>query len=595
MTHQRRALALAVPTLAFALVASACGGGGNRKEKSSGNSDGASSSSAADSSAASAPATSANGTTGGKGSTDESGAKLVDIAATPYDQIKDGGTLTQAIDQMSTQWNFNQVNGPESSTSAVMTPIMPGTYKAKADGTVVPDENYVLSWKVATKPAQVATFELNPKAKWSDGKPVAADDYIAEWKALSGKDKSYQVASSTGYDRVGSVKAGRSKFEVVVTFVKPFSDWQTMFSPLYPAKYNSTPTLFNKGYLNKIPVSAGPFKLSRLDQTAKTVTLVRDSGWWGRKPKLDSMVFRTLTSEATPDAFANGEIDFFDVGPDPDAFKRAKGVKGSEIRESGSLNFRHVTFNGKSPTLSDVNVRKAVSQAIDRNAIAKSDLKGLDFPAAALNNHIYMPGQKGYQDNAGALGAYDKDSAGKLLDAAGWKMDGAVRKKDGKSLELNLVIPAGTPVASNEATLLSAMLGQVGIKVKVTNAPSDAFFDKYVTPGKFDLTVFSWIGGISPIGGAFSLYQKPTGDDIHQNFARIGTTGIDNAFNQAVETLDPAKQVQEGNAIDKMVWQQVMILPFYQRPQITAIKSSLVNIGAATFQTNDYTAVGFKK
>ena len=591
MTQKKRALAFAAPVVALAIVAAACGGGGDKKSGSGDKDTSAASSSAASSGASKSSAPSKTAA----GGNDSTGAKLVDINATPYDQVKDGGTFTQAIDQMSTQWNYNQLNGPEASTNAVTSPLMPTTYLGKADGTIVNDPDYVTSWKLVTAPKQVVTYELNPKAKWSNGTSITAADFIAQYKALNGKTKGYDVASTTGYDRIGTVAQGKTKFEVVVTFAKPYSDWTTLFSPLYPAATNSTPAAFNKSYLNKIPVTAGPFKLSKLDLGAKTVTLVRNPAWWGRKPKLDSLVFRTLTIQATPDAFANGEIDTFDVGPDRDAYKRAKGVKNSAIRESGSLNFRHVTFNGTSPTLKDVNVRKAVEMAIDRGAIAKSDLEGLGWSTSTLNNHIYMPGQKGYQDNAGDAGKYDKDAAGKLLDNAGWKMDGQYRKKAGKVLNLSLVIPTGVPVSANEATLITAMLGQVGVKVTTNAVPSDPFFDDYVSPGKFDLTVFSWLGGIQPISGAVSLYQKPTGNDIHQNFARIGTTEIDSSFNAALEMLDPAKQIVEANKIDSMIWQQVMILPFYQRPTITAVKSNLVNFGSATFLSTDYTSVGFSK
>ena len=71
---------------------------------------------------------------------------------------------------------------------------------------------------------------------------------------------------------------------MIATFDKPFADWMALWSPLYPAKYQDTAAHFNSGYLSKIPVTAGPFKIEKIDKTAKTVSMVPDPNWWGAKP-----------------------------------------------------------------------------------------------------------------------------------------------------------------------------------------------------------------------------------------------------------------------------------------------------------------------
>src|SRR6476661_2641405 len=116
---------------------------------------------------------------GSGGSSGQSEAhKAIDINPQPRDSVKDGGTLRWAVDQYSTQWNYNQLNGPEASTLDVLTALMPQP--------MVADE----------------------KAKWSDGSPITWKDYETQWKALSGKDPKYEIASSTGYDRVKSITRG---------------------------------------------------------------------------------------------------------------------------------------------------------------------------------------------------------------------------------------------------------------------------------------------------------------------------------------------------------------------------------------------------
>src|SRR5262249_7552768 len=138
---------------------------------------------------------------------------------------------------------------------------------------------------------------------------------------------------------------------------------------------------------------------------------------------------------------------------------RAKGMSGIEIRRAAGPNFRHLTMNATSPNLQDVKVRQALAMAIDRNAIGKALLGPLGYDPTPLNNHILMTNQDGYQDNAGDVGTFNPDKAKSMLDEAGWKLDGSVRKKDGKPLEINFVIPTGVATSKQESELIQNMLG----------------------------------------------------------------------------------------------------------------------------------------
>jgi peptide/nickel transport system substrate-binding protein len=536
----------------------------------------------------------------GAGPGGEGGAlKRVDINATPRDQVKQGGTVRIAVDQFSTQWNSNHLNGPEASTSAVMGGLMPSPLRSDERATLSPDPNYVLSANVtSTSPRQVVTYRLNPKASWSDGKPITWRDYEAQWKALRSPSGPYQIASSTGYERIASVREGRDPYEVVVTFAKRYTEWQGLFGFLYPAATNSDPDTFNSGWLNKIPVTAGPFKLGKIDKTAKTVTIVRDPNWWGPPAKLDSIVFRALDVEASISAFVSGEVDVVDVGPNQSNYKRVRGVGGAAVRRAAGPDFRHFTFNGTSPILSDRNVRQAVAMAIDREAIARSDLVGLDWPVRTMNNHFFVNTQTGYVDKAGEVGRFDPAKSRRLLDQAGWRLSGEFRTKGGKTLELRFVIPSGVPTSRQEAGLAQAMLRKVGVKLDIRTVPENDFFDRYIQPGNFDITPFSWLGTPLPISSASSIYEKPVKDAkgelaIQQNFARIGSDEIDRLMSSAQEQLDLAKARDLMNQADKLVWDEVHSLVLYQRPQITAVKANLANMGSFGFQSTIYHDVGF--
>jgi peptide/nickel transport system substrate-binding protein len=445
----------------------------------------------------------------------------------------------------------------------------------------------------ATAPKQVVTYDINPKARWYDDTPITWVDFEAQWEALNGTDPAYRVASTQGYDKIESVVRGRDDREAVVTFRRPYADWKGLFD-LYPASTNRDPAVFNDGWKDRPRTTAGPFKLEGVDRTGHTITLVRNEKWWGKPATLDRIVFRVIDPDAQVDALANGEIDFIDVGPDVNKLRRAESMPGISLRKAGGADYRHLTMNSRSKVLNDVTVRRALARAINREQIARALLGPLGVPAVALGNHIFMPNQKGYQDNAGTVGRYDREQATAMLDAAGWTPgpDG-VRMKDGTPLAIRFVIPSQVATSLQEGQLLQGMLHAVGAKLDIQVVPTGDFFDKYVSPGNFDFTVFSWLGGVFPISGNKSIYAKPADDRIQQNYARVGSDELDALFDRATAEFDPDKAVALGNQIDAMIWDEVHSLTTYQRPEIVAANSKLANFGAFGFASSRYEDIGF--
>ncbi|MEV0632367.1 ABC transporter family substrate-binding protein [Nonomuraea wenchangensis] len=530
---------------------------------------------------------------GGRG--DDRTVRAFDINPRPRDQVKNGGTLRWGINELPAQWNRNHVDGNLAVAASVSNALLPSPFYSDEKAEITPDRDYVLEAEVtARRPRQVVTYTLNPKAHWSDGKPITWADYQAQWRALNGKDPAYRIASATGYQDIEKVARGKDDHEVVVTFARPFGDWQSLFGPLLPAATNSSAEAFNTGWLNKIPVTAGPFKFGGFDQTAKTVTLVRDDAWWGDRAKLDRIIYRAAEQDSLIGAFSNGELDIIDVGPSAPDYARARATSGAEVRQAAGPDFRHFTFNGSSELLRDRNVRRAVQLGINRQAIAQSDLQGLDWPIALLDNHFFMNTQEGYQDNAGEYGAYDPARARRLLDAAGWRLDGAVRKKNGKPLELRFVVPSGVQISKQEGELAQSMLAQIGVKLTIRSVPSGDFFTSYVIPGNFDITPFSYIGTPYPVSSSFGIYANaPDGKTWNANFGRTGSAAIDEAMSRAAQSLDPAEGRSLANAADRLLWQEVNVLPLYQRPQNVAVKETLANVGARGFYDLHYENIGF--
>ncbi|MFF3667615.1 ABC transporter family substrate-binding protein [Microtetraspora malaysiensis] len=534
--------------------------------------------------------------------------KAYDINPVARDKVKDGGTLKWGLSDFPAQWNINQTDGDSGEAWAVIGALMPITFRSDEKGRLSLDRDYVLQAKVTEKtPHEVVRYTLNPKAKWSDGKPITWQDYAAQWKAMNGHDKAYGVYTGSGYDSVKSVTKGANDHEVVVTFAEPFGEWRALFSPLYPRSANESVTAFNSGWVNRIPVTAGPFKVEGLDPAGRTVTLARDTSWWGDRAKLDRIVFRALQGNALVNAYSGRDLDTFDAGLSPTAYDWGKSEPTVSVRQAGSTDFRQVTLNAESPALSDVRVRQAIAVGIDRKAVISADLKGMNWPTVPLNSHFYVHGQGAYRDDAGWLGTYDPARAGRLLDQAGWTLTAGTRKKNGQELALRFLIPSDAPVARTEADVISASLEKIGVKVAVVAVPGDDYFDKYLVPGQFDLASFAYAASPFPVSANYGVYLNATNpssggkrEEKHQaakqwdaNLGRAGSPKIDSALFAAGSQLDQAKAAAKLNAADRLIWEQATVLPLFQRPQTVIARSTLANIGATGFYDLRYANIGF--
>ena len=527
-------------------------------------------------------------------------ATLNEVNAQPVSSLKQGGTLNWPEDQWSTQWNnLNASSQNEESIQQTMASMMPSLFVSTADNKLSPNPDYLSSvTNTMVGGKQVTTYNINPKAHWSDGTPITWKDFQINWQVQNGSNPKYSsVANGTGYSQISSVVEGTSPTQAVVTYSAPFADWQSLFSLLYPGEEMSTPAKFNSAYLNAIPVTAGPFKLGSLNATTKVVTVVRDPNWWGTKPVLDSINFRSMDDSAMPGAFASGEIDLEDIGPDVAEYKQALQVKGTSIRVAGGPNLRQLLLNGASPMLTDEKVRQAVFLAINRQAIGEADLSGMPWPIKPLNNHFLVNNAAGYQDNSAGLGDFDPSKASALLAAAGWtKGSGQYLTKGGKTLELRLAIPSGVSTATTEAQAMTAMLANVGIKVDTQVDDTDDFFND-VSAGSFDMTIFSGLGAIPffPLTNSQASFQSPVKGNIGQNYSRIGSPSIDALMVKAGTEQTNSAYIADINAADAQLWQLAVNLPLYQRPELEATNPKLANWGAFGFATTDYTKIGWMK
>jgi len=307
---------------------------------------------------------------------------------------------------------------------------------------------------------------------------------------------------------------------------------------------------------------------------------------------LDSIIWRAIASDAKAQAFANQEIDAFDIGSDPDAFQRAKRVANAQIRKAGGPNFRHFTFNSKAGLIQDQTIRQAIVYALDRQSIAASDLAGIDWPVQPLNNHVFLQGQAGFVDIASATGLdFNSEKARSLLDKAGWAVgkDG-IREKDDQKLIVRFSQLATIKASENEALQAKSMLKDVGIQLDIVTVPTSRF-GSILSGKEFEIIAFSWIGTPYPFNGIKQVY----GSGSESNFAQLSMPEVDKLAEQISTETDIKKRIELANKASQIIWESVHTLPLYQRPELIATRRDLANYGAFGLSNKRWENVGFTR
>ena len=522
----------------------------------------------------------------------------IDINPVPRDKVRDGGDLRLPLQAFPANFNYNQLNGADGDLNHLDQAILPYPFVGTADGGNTMNTDYLTSAAITSTAPQVVTYAINPKATWSNGTPITYRDFQAYWQSLNGTNPAFQIAGSAGYSDIASVNRGSDDKQVIVTFRRPFGEWHTLFSPLTPASLNATPDAFNNAWKTSDPVTAGPFTVASVDPTGKTITLVRDPHWWGTPAKLDHVIWRVYDDQAAPDALANNELDMYTIASNIDLLRRAQNTPGAVLRNAPGRLFTHVTFNGATGSpLADLRMRQAIAQGINRADITRRLIGPIVPNAAPDGNHLYPPGSQQYRDNAAAL-PYDPAKAQQTLDSLGWVRQGsgpnAMRAKGGKPLTLRLMYSI-FPSNQNTAVTVQNELAKLGVNVVLVAIDPTQFFPEYIDIGNFDMALFVWENTPFPFSSSAAVYQQPLGNNVQENYGRIGSPQIDALFAKGNAELDDTKRAAIGNQIDTLLWQEAHSVVIYARPGAVATRANLANFGAWGFADWSFINAGFLK
>lgn len=234
---------------------------------------------------------------------------------------------------------------------------------------------------------------LRSGMNWHDGKPVTVDDAVFSFEApaMGNKVPMYRSAVNdiTKVEKTGdrkirfTLKAPNAAF-VTATLAKinliPKHVWEPIMKDLMnkPENAESIP--------NPPAIGSGPFKMVR-NRGQEEIVLDRFDGYFAAA-KMDRWVLRIVPNpEATLGMFRRNEINFLaDYGGAPDVLEKlAKEAPQLVIRSEVDIGFEYAAFNLRRPPFNDVNFRRALSMAVDRNMLVQTAWSGY---AVASNSHV---------------------------------------------------------------------------------------------------------------------------------------------------------------------------------------------------------------
>ena len=363
------------------------------------------------------------------------------------------------------------------------------------------------SWEISEDGLEY-TFYLREGVKFHDGTPfdaaVAKFNFDRFWNESSphfyAKSKAFVAAYTRWIENVEVI----DDMTIKVTLNAPNYEWirsglQSYGQPLMISP-TAVETFGNEGVaLN--PIGTGPFKFVEREQGVKTV-IERNPDYWGRKAKLDRVIFRPLEDPATRiNALRTGEIDMTNTPPWDDIQDLVDEGFHLTINENVPFIW-FIHLNNRHPILQDVRVRRAMNMAVDRESLVREIFAG----TGRAEYGMLSPGTVAYDPNFSSYD-YDPEGAKALLAEAGYP-EGFELQFDTFQYGLGDVVEQW----------VARDLGKIGIKVDVKKYEWISYMHEWAGGLKDDvgmneigwgMTVPSWIGIVArcsshPPGGVNS-------------------------------------------------------------------------------------------
>lgn len=527
-----------------------------------------------------------------------------------------GGTATMALDENLAGFNINTSAASEFVLQEIMNMVWPQAFIVNNKLQPVLNNQLLESAAVTSTSPQTVVYKLNPKAVWSDGTPITADDFIYNWQAQSANpaytdvgNQPYDVASSAGYNQISSVvgsapsggaacAAGSTADRnvglcpngrtITVTFKPSFSDWRSLFGNIVPAHIART-VGWNTGFAGPAQVISGSWFKIQSYNANQSLVLTRNPTYWGTPAKLSKLVFQFFSddSQLVP-ALQNKEIDIFNpTSLNLSIVQTASQVPNTTKVTQPGLQFEHFDFNQADPYLAKVQVREAIAHGVNRQAIIARTVGEISKSVTPLGSRMLMPTQAGYK---GTSYAYSPSQSISLLKELGFKkvngyFEPNYGPQKGQPLTFTIQSTTGNSIRAETEELFQAQMKAIGIKLNIQNYDANTFFGTNLPTGAYQIGEFAWVS--TPfISGNQPIYCSYTNATMcGENWTHSASTEIDKLLASGSAAPSQSQEIEDYNKADAALWQNMVTLPLYQQPVFWAWSNSLKGVIPNTSST----------
>ncbi|GAA4768401.1 ABC transporter substrate-binding protein [Microbacterium gilvum] len=406
--------------------------------------------------------------------------------------------------------------------------------------------------------AETITMTLRDDVVWSDGEPFTADDVAFTFAMLQATPANdiygaWQHLASVEAD--GDTVTFRLQGEdapalsiIGKTFMVPEHIWAEVDDP--------------GTWRNEDPVGTGPFVLGNYND--QQYSMDKNPSYW----QADSIEIEHIILPAT-----NTQLDTVTRGYDW-AYSFISDVEGTwgAASDSNEWWFPPVGIISLVPNLEqapfdDVDVRRGIALALDRDEIAETASEGYMEPAGQTG--LILPNQEEYLDpsipDQGVL-AQDRDAALAAFAEAGYALEGdRLVDESGEQLSFSLTTANGYSDWTRAAQAVQRQLAEVGVAVSL-ELPQPAGYQSAIANGDFEMA----IGGM----GNGEVYQSfnsllssdfyvPSGETTANNFERFRSDEADALLTEYRSTVDPGRQTEIIRELQSIVYDELPVIGLY--------------------------------
>lgn len=397
-------------------------------------------------------------------------------------------------------------------------------------------------------------FTIHPEAQWHDGVPVTAADVEFTFDVY--RDTAVGAIALARLHRITNVTATDER-TVVVRFSQPYVE--QFFDAVYHTRVipkhllDSVPReRLTSHPFGREPIGNGPYRFVRWN-VGESVELAADSAFFLGRPSIRRIVWQSSGDPVTGfTRLLADEADAMDNLGSPNNVQRARDADHLRVVEYPSSAYTYVSFNFwdpedlgmPHPLFSDRDVRRALTMALDREAIVQA-IFGDDMaavPPGPISQALWV-----WSDDLAQL-PFDSAEARRLLASSGWAdSDGdGVLDRRGRPFEFELLVPSSSTPRLRASQIMQDQLRRIGIAVRI----SEMDFISFVHAGptrQWDAWFGAYGGEISPA----SIHEAWSSDAFQAwNHGRYSNPQFDQVVRAAMDALDLTAAAQ--------LWEQAL-------------------------------------